>query len=655
MAAERIPYSNPEQKPLFPVPSTLHLFRFDENERVPIQQMAQKANLWEIRVSSVRKYNEQLGIELRVSGERMLATNRDLNEQQADLLSSRSASSAYLKIHNELSGKGADEEQIMDFFKRCLTINTGITTDVKTGRIKTFGARKNVVNQRQVVDRFTALVNELSKEPPSWFGNNLHGWRKFLAERAAFGRFLNPDLVNQFGDRIPPSAWDEGRLSLTYTDALPDWLTERGDELPAKSVVEEELEEDTKEYEAVKISRDQNKKHISYLNESAQEKSRKLMVWCVKLIREIFKSDTVSSLPECLIFINFSREYGDIAVNDLTKISTKEALMKKINPVAALEGRITDFVHEKGLTSIHLMALYLEDRLKTAGIFEDASSFIDSKSARPLTLLFTEATNKSGANDENWAKLRDENDPAFGPLNYDLKPLLTLLAVKDLSYLTGFTQHAQYRVSYETLIWEMANLIIENTTAAKELAQVDKPLDKALVNYITFSKWWLRKHWQWAYEEVLKSVSVEAAPQQMLYTEEEETPEIEEVKTAIENIQKGDLANWNLYYTERMVPEIEAADQIPGITLEEREHTLNGYLLDNNISCSIGADSVIRTLEWLTSVPQEIEQIGKKKIINGVAWNRRRRGAVRIFSRMNRARKEIVFFVYQKKAWKYGF
>lgn len=651
---------------ILPPPTTLHLFRFSEHQLPTVQPMVESTTRLHGVITLVRRSNERLTEELNARVKRIVATSNDLIAQENDMKSSCAASTAYLKLSDELSQRGAQSQQTMDFFSLCLALNTRISNRISSGETKAYGPLKIFVDKGAAIQLFKEDVHRMAGEPPSWFGNNLNAWRIFVGERASFAAYLNSDLIAKYGASIPPKLL-VGRLGTTRSNALPDWLTEEGDQLPNRSTVEEELEEDTKEVDVIKNEHERTKRHALFIKDYVEQKMERVVKWSLAKIVELFPEDL--SFYQLLLFLKLTYGYPVVKGDDLSKIKAddlsniyvrelvREINTRAISPDSIRVEAIKEYMVHEGETAIEPLALWIEDCLKRSGLITNAQEVIDVDRAEILDSLFTEAGNLSGAIGDRWINLRAENPHTFSPLNYDLKPFISLLSKAELSYLQEILQAFQGS-TLESLIWEMANLVAGNTSGISEFAASDKTLGKAYLNFKNFSMKWLRRNWQWAYDQLLMSLSGQI-PEISIIPQEEPTtlvvPELKEVETAIDEVSRGDLANWNIFYTERMLPGTDSAERIAGTTIEERERALNDFLLARSISCSIGPDSVIRALEWLTSVPQEIEQIRKRKKIAGVDFKKLERGAVRIFYRMDQAKKELVFFVHQKKSWKYGF
>lgn len=653
MPVETDPNPKSEQE-LLPPPTSLHLFRFREDELPDVQRIVQGASKLKGNFSTVRRYYGRLDVELGARFERLNATIFDIRSQNKDLASSRSASEAYLRMYGELPQRGASPQEIMDFYSMCLEINTRFGTQIEQGEIKTFGTNiKSPVNRKLANQKYTTLVSEIAPDPPSWFGNNLQAWKLFVGDRANFARYLNADLVMLYGGNIPPQKL-AGILGSTSWDALPDWLTERGEELPDRLIIEQELEEDTQEAGSLNQAAERTRNHFMFTKEHAEQKVQGVQKWAMEKFLELFPNEE-TNFYQFLIYMDMLYDFPEADIKDVSNISMQEARGHVIEADRAREFRIRAFLEEGADKSKELIALWLEDRLKAAGVIGNASEVIDQHIFDVFNLLFSEAENLSGQPSDTWLNIRAANPKLFSILHYDLRPLVVLFSNNELTYLRELTMDSKRRGSVESLIWEMADCISANFDGIGEFAVSDKPLMKALKQFMKFSGTWIRKYWMWAYEELLRSISGQTSEPLVIYQEEQPSAELEEAETAIEEVGRDNLAGWNIFYTERMTTDRNSIAEIPGTTLEERERTLEQFLHTRSISCSIGADSVVRALEWLTSVPQEIEQIRMMKEVAGVDWKKLKRGAVRIFYRLDQAQKEMVFFVHQKKAWKYRF
>lgn len=195
----------------------------------------------------------------------------------------------------------------------------------------------------------------------------------------------------------------------------------------------------------------------------------------------------------------------------------------------------------------------------------------------------------------------------------------------------------------------MAGLISSNVKEKGNL-----PKAGALHYLSTNTASFLRNHSQWAYEQLNASLTgkdEETKPKQVTTISDVQG----DIETTREEVAQGNLLAWHIFYTDNKSLDDKHLVEIGGSTLKEREETLEALRIKEQIPLSIKPGSVIRALDWLVTVPQDVEQVRIRKDIGGEEFKKLKRGDLRILYQMRPPEKAIIFFLHQKQAWTYGF
>ena len=178
-----------------------------------------------------------------------------------------------------------------------------------------------------------------------------------------------------------------------------------------------------------------------------------------------------------------------------------------------------------------------------------------------------------------------------------------------------------------------------------------------------FSTKWLRNNSSWAYKELQRSLG-EPLFSQELEVEQKGVPdvlpdsapiEISEMDEVSETINQGNLAGWQVLYTDnpRSIDD-KYLHQINGESIDEREADLQHFVRSQSISCSIDPAKIIRMFDALLSTRDSVEEWTRMRIkVGDVEFKKLRPDRVRIFYVLNPDNKKIIFYIYQKKGWSY--
>lgn len=622
-----------------PAPTSLDLFRCPRSE---IQQLADGVAIGHSFRSQFIPAKEawwNLNQGLKSRSEKIRQLSEELQDEEGFMESSVVTSRVYLKMSDELSFEGRTQQEILDLFKLCLRINTGITS--RTWRYsRKLGYDRTVailLSEGQKINVNQQIFDEEVGEPLVWFGQDGWRWREFVGKYHFFLTYLYPEVREKYKERLIPKADLDNYPCITLQEAQPDWLTEGSEGSIERLVVEKELEEDEQAFQTVKDRSMQLRRQYDYLIEVAKEKLPKAPVFFEKRRREFLAS--VKNFADLVIFLqatgdmtSYKGEMDNLGFDQLfNSNSYLDSEMTRANAIQTL-------MELPGIgLSTQAIALWIERRLVESNF--DAEQFLQYALDGNQDILL----------------LKDVNKKAFAALFYDIKPLFELLPEDEVLYLT------QLLVESKNLPWQEFILEAAETISRRLNRNPDGSLSKqaqiTLGHVRDFAKRWLKNHWQWAYEQIQNTITKIPSPPQ--YARIEPVQEImlpEEFKTVqseIEETKRGNLSGWRLRYA--IGRDTRHLIDLAGETLEELEETFEKFVTEYGISCSVNRASIIHALDWLLTVPKQVEQIRIRKTVGEEVFRKLKRGPVRIFYQLDPQEKTIIFFVHQKQAYSYGF
>src|SRR3989338_1601214 len=565
----------------------------------------------------------------------------EFKREYGNIASSVNVGIAYLKINQELSSF-VPAQDIMSFFRSCVPAFLNVQ-DFVSGVIDT--GKTDELRQRMLVGKKGSpkeLINVILQNTPAvpdWFKGNYAEWALFFCNHSFFAHYLENDGMLNDG--------------FIRADGIPDWFVDaKGEELPDPKVVEEEMNQD------ISVA-SQFEDHLSTLSlsrervaEIIRDKTLKTLGHVNGQVRNL--SERADSYPGLLLVLEGISNYfmDAISATRMVEQGFSERDMNRFGIESWVElfaQRIAN--HNILALERENVALFLEKRFSWADLLEGDNTTI----IRPVIEEVLAEQDQPSARLE---ALRSDKR-AFSVLNYELRPLLKLLSKDELAYLTElFGSDNSYKTS--DIILEIAELVVANKNA---ISTGDKHLHRTLDDLRRFSANWFRNNWQWAVDEIkemLKVLPQNEVPAETTHVEPLVSTEIlfqqsQEINEEADKLEAGALDGWRLLYTERMISEEDALEDIGGETIAERMTKMEEFLRRNKISCSIGTNSVIDTFEWLVRVPNEVEWVRMGQEVNGEEWKKLKRGRVRFFYQMDKQTKQIVFFLHQKKAWSYNF
>ncbi|MDP3988026.1 MAG: hypothetical protein Q8P80_02685 [Candidatus Levybacteria bacterium] len=647
-------------------PTTLHLFRYQGGELRTVKGHYNTSSKFKGELYSAQHAMNGLRGEIALRIDRMKETLKEMDEEFMVAQSSKTCSAAYLKLLDELSQQGLTPQDIFGFFQLCLEINTAVAEDFDI-KVDKFGynatIRDTLLIKKRREDIFNTLSEQKLQTPAQWFHGNKKEWVDYVESHVFMG-YLNPDFDEKFKQI---SLKEMGILSgETRKRGHPDWLIEEEDRPPSPNLVEQELAEDTKSAERIKQQREHIVKQSEYLVGVYAQRSLKGCARFEGLRRALISS--TQSFTNFIITLDALRDViaYKATPKEIEMMSPKQLSQVKIAAEKAHEQLIQNFAKERNkVINKETVALWIEEKLRKDGLISTADDIIDEKLAEKLGFIFpTVKENKDDLGELENLKTTDKK--AYSALRYDLCPLLFVVTEDELSYFQELTEI--YRNNkIEPFIWDLAEVITSAINRQQNEKSNPKQTQITITHLQDFASSWIRKHWQWAYQQIKQRVNKSPTLELNLpreaneslislqNSEKETAKEIEEIEVAIEEVKQGNLKDWRIYYTPDRKTDSSSLIEINGSSMQEREEIFNRFIKTNSISCSIKPESVIRALEWVVGVPREVEQIRMSKNVSGEVFKKIKRGAVRILYSMNKDSKTMIFFVVQKKAWHYRF
>ena len=634
-------------------PTSLNLFRFNRQQLEGAKDQYQVFDQFKREFTTAQRAFLRLSEDIKKRWKGLEQVADELTDQYVSIRSSKTCGAVYLKMHEELSGRGVADDEIFEFFATCLKINTlDSERYLDADGTGSYGGRLLAIMEGKRVNYFANLVNEHSGEPPVWFGKSKNDWRGFVASHAWFFSYLNPDHVGRLLRGSLSRDERENLLGTTRSDGFADWFTEKNG-LPSRAEIEEEMAGDTKELEDNRLRYQQDLRQRKIFLQLYDQKFKKVAIRFEERRREL--PGSISNFATLLMFLDVTK---DVIVYeaDLQKVASdatsKQLLASEVSARAAREKMIETFCER---ARKELVALFIERKLREGKIIDNVQESIDKSSNLYQWMLDEIIQIRPNL---QFQALKGTNRRAFSVLNYEIKPILEVLSSGELEYLQDLLkEYSSYPL--EMAIWEMAEVIalhLDRTESGGFLQQGQV----AIGHLKEFSKRFLKNHWQWVYQQLQASLLSgpweKVLPVKELEVEEPGVPiEVHELETEFREINRDNLHDWQLYYTKSRNLDPGSLVEISGETIDEREEKLGQFIGINNIACSVGPGSVIRALDWVVTIPEEVEQWRGNKQIGETVFGKIKRGPVRIFYVVDQAKREIIFFVHQKKAYTYGF
>lgn len=616
----------PKERP----PTTLHLFNFSQKQTDISQDAFRRTRRLMNEFSNVADSIERSNVATQNRLQRLIEVGKDLDSHEVALLSSQTYSAFFLKLREELilNPPHIGENEFMDFFYKCVDINLVI------------GHKRD--------KEVEAIVNQMSDNIPSWFNGDIRRWKLFLVDHSTFPQYLNSEHISgqkklKKSGRI--AADDAKLLGLVVRGETPDWMEKEG--FPNISEVEAEMEEDR--FERLRGFDEARKAEaqIRKIHQYQEDINKKSLLWIEKRKDTAFPS--INEFPNIVTYIWVVSGYGkldtkDKAIEDLTSLEIMAHI--KTNTGSDTILRSLEVLPSQPLLGKEFVALWIENYLINEGIVTSTQNSLTKQTISTLSSML-----------KGYDEIKKEDIPK--KLYYEVRPLVALLSDSEKQYLRELMEDSVGNTT-EYIIWEFAEAISARLKTAQ--SDINEQQTKTAIKHLgEFTQKWLRKNYEWAYQQLKSSVrsSFEADQSATSISRIEEAEAViksdSETDDTMEIAIQGNLSGWKLY----LLPEIDVDTlepvELSGNDLAAKQKWLEDYISVNKVSHDGKISSLINAIDWLVTVPQETEQIRMYKDVKGRRYKKLKRGGMRILYQLSTEDKTIQFHPHKKKDWSYGF
>lgn len=641
------------ESPSFPESSApaLNLFRLSKNGVGLLQSKKGEIDQFKKEFARANSAYTQLQDEYKNRLETLKQTELDLVVEMLELQSSISCSKAYLKMKEELTKKGLTDKEIINFFRFCLEINCARYK--KTDSMSGFPQVKPSYNVSERA--YESLEKMMLRYPyPKWFKGNLPQWCEFVDVYSNFAYYLK----NKQQTQKTLSSREKTIPYFTFLDELPDWFLDLNGSIPDVDQVKDELEQDLESRSKLLSMIEKINEYASLIKNMSDQKYLKANMWLLKRKSRTFPK--VSTFAELILYLEATNQICDweLSIESMEKIDTTTLFRYKLSPETARKRAVEKFINEHSLVSKEIIALWLEKQFQESKIIKSVKETPSPEFMKFFEKLLSDFRDPRSNTESN--KLKESNKKLFYLLVYTFYPLIKSFSVNEISYMKELLHTPE--TNYEEIILEFAGILSTNQflhILQESSLREDTKIPTEIKQH---AKKWIQNNWSRMFGELQKSICADKNEKDDMSRElhieplSKETGELAyDLSQSMQNSQAGNLGGWKMKYTldQRLNP--QSLLQIPGDTLEEREKMLSHFLEQNNIPLTIKPGSIIRALDWLVTVPEEVEWLRIKKTIDGTVFRKLKRQRMRIFYSMDTENKEITFFLHLKKAWQYGF
>lgn len=645
---ELVPVEHPEN------PTALSLFRLSPVRVLQLQDLDQGLG---------RYYHEHVIVtnSFLSTGEKnwhhlqeLAEVTQDLRQHKWMLQSSRTCSLAYLTMNQELAGQGLSTEDIFNFFRLCLNINTAYG-NYQSAQI----AKKQPVDAEYFTeairrsssggDILEKIIANNVEAVPGWFTGDLFSWYRFVKPHACFGSYLNQDVTAKYRNSIilqKREIYKKDNVGITLPDSFPDWLVKG--ETPDLQEVNAEYEADCQEIKTINEQITSMIKQRDCFVGLMSDKYEKI----VKRLKEKVASFlTVDNPLDLVMFLGHTEKICEMAaLLSVGKKPQAEDLEKaKAEGQAILKRNISQSSRNSAIfASPQILALNIEQMLLKAGgnftpdLFYSFLYDIYCYPDRVGPFL---------------KRLKDTDNKVYRALNYQLRPLLNFLSPDDLGSLEISLNKLKpgSNNNLNDIIWIFAEMISPgiNRVDVKKYKN-DQKVMETLTELANFTNRWLTDHWQWLHQEIMRSLGQPELPENVQQGEITEVSEstvatVKEIEEVSAEFQVSNLAGWRLLYSTDHSLNPKHLIDISGLTSQDITTKLTELLLKEGGHCSVKKTSIVAALEWIVTVPDIVDQtMWKEETGDGEPWGKLKRGRDRIFFKKDPAGKTMTFFIYHK-------
>ncbi len=585
--------------------------------------------------------------------ERLSETSIEMSEELDLQRSSVTVGRMFLILRNEAQTLGISDRDFIDMFKLCTKINTKVSTKLFHDIHRERGIERiKIENVRQEQPKIVnKVLDEYGAVQQPWFKGSKAQWREFLIKHSIFffhfqgkdSNSLTPEGLRINGD--------------TYKYGVPDWFDELdAGALPTREAVEKEILEDTESAKSLYAGLKSLFKSREY---TIREEMKKTFGYANMVERTKNKLElSIDNFPLLLISLANCHTGGFLLkANAQEEFVAGRRPFEYIKPAKLLERTIDAFLAEESrVLCKEIVAMWIEDTLiKSKSVSDDLK--VVSPDFQKTTVDLVDSISGDSQASLEFKQTLGTNKRLYYSLIKDIAPLLIHLTPNEIDYLKEIISEFGER-NVGQIILEAAEVISYH---AADFGQNPTKESESVIRRMReyTKKILIRDHVDlfnaFACSLFDDDPNTPDSDNDNLFEEKALKIETEAIAEESANISKGNLAGWQLIYSNNRTLLENHLDIVGGESLEEREQALEEYVKRNGISCSIKIASVIRTFDWLVTIPEETEWLAMRKEANGVMFKKKKRGRVRILYRMEPDIKKIVFFLHQKKDWDYGF
>lgn len=581
MAVER---SRPVELPQDHTPTSLDLFRFSSETYATVRDHMQTAQRFRDNFTRIEQTFSDYMAAFQARSERIFDARELFTQQYGNLQHRIMASTAFIRVAEHAGDMKATPEQIMEFFLSCIKVNDRIPPTVAgLARIQNTLAAiaaqiQGPLGRRAGID---GLFNKLVSRTPAWFKGPPQEWRFFATRHAIFPALVDPG-VDQIG--------------ATSVKARPDWLVRANGKPVNPEIAIAEYHDDKRQARTHRKTRPLFDKGI----DAIVCKTQALAVQSAATVEEQRRTTLFppQTFVDTVLLLSATQS---VAAYDSDPKAMREMTMDQlathvISPDALQQKTVDTFTTpvETGL-SRESVALFLEHRLKEAGLLQDAKQPTSTDQIAMVTMLLDVMEHAHPDAQEIFSLLKEYNAPAFVLLNGDIRALLGLLNRKQLQYFRGFL-NAQQGQPFEAVIWKIAEFVNERASVI-HIANQPPTTQQSIHAIQEYTAEWLRSHFQWATQALVEKVQPDKAKTQ---TAEKTIIEeqIDVIGKEIHVLEQGNFAGWNLVYYHESE---DSYTPFSAGSLSQKAEELT--TITNEKGLSIDSQQVLLALEWLMAVP----------------------------------------------------
>lgn len=475
------------------VPTSLDLVQITREERVLLAPRVTLALTHQQQFHAILQ-NYKLFTNTLISREGQLEQSVDqLKDHRGRLIRAMTASSAYKLIWSDITQRGGDDEDVLNLFRSCFKINSQapLTLVNQAVRQRPDQLPNFLSSNREAVQTgISRVFKDIIQTTPGWFRSSEKDWAVFVAKHALFGYLTDSKNI---------------RLWVTSEDARPEWMSQEG--AITLDMVWQQFETDEA---AEKLT---VQKHNQIVDAQRGLHSReKDIFWeaAIAIEEQTRLIPPPSSFWELITFLKAAQ--GIVRhPGDLRNIIREKGKVIDILPEQAQDSTINDFLSNFTVRpSAELLALYWEDVLQKAEVARSAKAPLIDNTFGILSHTIaagtpnTEAQEIFGMLGQHWSK------EGHQILDQHLRILLALIPSYQLKDMVAFLETRKGQ-EVEQVIWKMAQALRGRLMEGSS-SLLSPEIVREFDNIKSFSRNWLKKHYDWAFGQLQKEVEVEDEP-----------------------------------------------------------------------------------------------------------------------------------------------